>query len=1193
MIAQAANAPKNASTTTRTAAAPLSTSSACDDTLSPRQAQSDITDLIITFLDLPDPGISWKMIEFLSNEPTTNIFMSFLSRMPSSLNAEDPACIASLQSDIDYAANICDVDTPDLYSTNGNEIRLTQLSYSLMRVLSNENYSEPVKSLLARKCSTICLHALAVFHPSSTGNAYHARVILESCLGCNPKELFQCLTSNQTMKHLLKCALFRNIHKGNMNSFFLDLICYRCQSPRKLYKQQTQLHQQKMLQMLAQWNFIPYVLTQCHANIDDDNICSKFSTFFIDLAMRCASNTLCSALFKAEHATLIVDELIGNGLLDAQHRPCSVWTRVQCTQTLIAFMDICSRPSVLEQVNPAHSNQMDASAVDDRPNILHSLFAALLQRLQQYIPQLAHLVIHHEQYLAPMATTHGVIARPFGQIKLNGLELLTVAADFAQFECGQALAKIPISFFKDLLSSAFVHCTNNFFLVHFRRLLHLSMIFRRRILKYLFLEQDMLTRLIEFRNGESTRSDLSAYAVQMLFDYYEHDKAALEKAQAQAQAQAQEQNAPNGKPRHRQNASNYSTSTYGSDVDDDDDDEEDDEDEDEDEQDEQLQSNFSTEAEDQWSISEYFDSSDVWLKHKATVIETVAQTVVVADVPNWDMGQSSKLDELISSLLRAEEDDDTSVQEPFREKIENGQLPSMNQVSYHSVLNEYEFIRDTPHQEQKTLLDCHWDSSLLCYPSFSFARSQIPAELVRAHGDDGDGDAQADMFQHFLKIDLHVKDIEQRRRNKLNLVLLLDQSESMGNHWHLPSSSNTAQYGVKPDCEPPKKTKMEETVAGVAHMLRNLQTDDRVGVITFDHDVNVLQPVTSTSEMDEQKLMTALQEICATYDNTAPGSNNSDGDEEHPSVLKSGIDFDAAFDAATDLFDQLFQRLQNDTNEYDNRILIISDYLPQNMSFVNLIKTCSEYTFNERICTSFVAIGGCTYNSLFTDQLLRNRGFNYYAPSTPQAFMEMTSNKDAAFDGLVTPLIYDLCLTLKSPHKHQKTLNCFSHIYGIQNESKQKTLIQCGEIYKNDTLFLSLRAQTNGCVLIELNNQMLRYDDQHEQAHFDIKVDISFEDRDSRFFEDSQQLSFACHSQEMDYFENVCIRKAILLQRYIKLLKQRIEDDVKITDTQTIEGTKWTKKLQKFIAYFKNEMTHCHDDHLIRELNVLQKLSNF
>ena len=207
------------------------------------------------------------------------------------------------------------------------------------------------------------------------------------------------------------------------------------------------------------------------------------------------------------------------------------------------------------------------------------------------------------------------------------------------------------------------------------------------------------------------------------------------------------------------------------------------------------------------------------------------------------------------------------------------------------------------------------------------------------------------------------------------------------------------------------------------------------------------------------------------------------------------------------------------------------------------------------------------YNSLFINHLLRNRGCNYYCPKTPKLFIKniIINNK---FDEIVTPLIYDLCLNIKSSDKNkQNTINCFNHIYGIKNEKKQKSIIQSGEIYKNYTLFLSHRSKKNGIILIELNNKLLEIDDNS----FSVKIEMSFEDNDDN-----------------DYFDNTQIRKAILLSRYIKIIKQRIEDDPKISDSNSIESTKWKSKLKKFIQYFQNEMIKCNDETLKNELTVFR-----
>eukprot|EP01084_Bolivina_argentea_P307607 531717_1 len=182
-------------------------------------SENDARDLIESFLDLKDPQINWKMIEFLSKDNMTHLLMSYISRMP-----QGPKI---WQENLDVNFDEIIPETLPLYSDEADEIRATQLSYSLMRILSNEHAAETVKSFLLRKCQEICLHALAVFHPLSKGNVYHGRVVLEILLNHWPKSFMAALANQRHIQSLLKCALFRNLHQGNLNSFFLDLICFR------------------------------------------------------------------------------------------------------------------------------------------------------------------------------------------------------------------------------------------------------------------------------------------------------------------------------------------------------------------------------------------------------------------------------------------------------------------------------------------------------------------------------------------------------------------------------------------------------------------------------------------------------------------------------------------------------------------------------------------------------------------------------------------------------------------------------------------------------------------------------------------------------------------------------------------------------------------------------------------------------
>ena len=252
----------------------------------------------------------------------------------------------------------------------------------------------------------------------------------------------------------------------------------------------------------------------------NDDVATKYATFFIDLVARSAAIPEVAPIFEGCEE-YIIDSFM-NGLLD-QEKKRTTWHRIFCGQILIQFMDICSRPTIMDptQLLAAESGLIEP---EPSPNILYPLFDKCLKKLHSYIPKLSQMVIDYKSDFKSIKLNYRTIKKPFGQIRLHCLELLTISADFAQFECGNVLGKIPMKFWIHLLEMAFIHKNNNIFLCHFRRLIHLTMIFRRRILKQLFIEKKMLDRFISFYVNEKHKSPLHGYILQMIYDIWQHDQ---------------------------------------------------------------------------------------------------------------------------------------------------------------------------------------------------------------------------------------------------------------------------------------------------------------------------------------------------------------------------------------------------------------------------------------------------------------------------------------------------------------------------------------------------------------------------------------------------------------------------------------------------------------------------------------------
>jgi len=222
---------------------------------------------------------------------------------------------------------------------------------------------------------------------------------------------------------------------------------------------------------------------------------------------------------------LIIDSFV-NGLLGIESgKKLSFWQRIRCGQSLVEYLDLASRPTIMDPSAAPSPFAFMQPQNAYKENIFYGSFKQCLSRLIRYIPRLCLMIIDSKDSspYKPMKLTHGPVPTPLGRLKLNALELLTVTIDFHEMQCAVVLKEIPLEFWSKILDAAFCHKFNNMFLCHFRRLVHLAMIFRRRILKYLCAECKMVDRMVTFYDSETRQTELHGYILQMLNDIYCHD----------------------------------------------------------------------------------------------------------------------------------------------------------------------------------------------------------------------------------------------------------------------------------------------------------------------------------------------------------------------------------------------------------------------------------------------------------------------------------------------------------------------------------------------------------------------------------------------------------------------------------------------------------------------------------------------
>lgn len=502
--------------------------------------------------------------------------------------------------------------------------------------------------------------------------------------------------------------------------------------------------------------------------------------------------------------------------------------------------------------------------------------------------------------------------------------------------------------------------------------------------------------------------------------------------------------------------------------------------------------------------------------------------------------------------------------ENFRENIKNGYFPISTDITYNGLFYDYYF--DTGRKNESTELFS---------PSYSMAKSKDPI---------------SGQTEYYMTVGLN-SNIKQSdfQRKKLNIVIMLDISGSMSsglkNYYYDYYASNNNQ---EKDNKNESKSKMKVANESVNLLLDKLNKEDRVGVVLFETESHVAKPLNLVGETD------------------------IDAIKEHVLDIKplGNTNFSAGYKDSTNLFSK---EMLNDS-EYENRIIVITDAMPNigNVSKEGLAQSIKENA-DKGIYTSFIGVG-VDFNTQVIECLSDVKGANYYSVHSTEEFHKIMSDD---FEYMVTPLVFDLELKLES--------NGFgiANVYGTDTKDNEP-----GTLMKVNTLFPSSSNSSGenkgGVILVKLkSNFTCGTNLQEEMQNENIKLTVSYKDRNGENHSNSQNVKFGNSISEDEYYENTGIRKAILLTRYANLMKnwilyERSEEDDRFliksgtgiidcycTTTEDVRvvlgenerasvkltvGNEYKELFKKMAQYMKNEINEIGDDELKQEIEILEKI---
>lgn len=407
----------------------------------------------------------------------------------------------------------------------------------------------------------------------------------------------------------------------------------------------------------------------------------------------------------------------------------------------------------------------------------------------------------------------------------------------------------------------------------------------------------------------------------------------------------------------------------------------------------------------------------------------------------------------------------------FRANIKNNYLPLPTDITYEGLFYDYYF--DTGATKTCEKLFC---------PSYTDAVTEDPFSRDE---------------EYYLSVGLNsgIKESDFKRK-KLNLVIVLDISGSMGSSFNKYYYDRFGKRVENEDRSLIPKSKMKVANEAVVELLDHLRSDDRFGMVLFESRAHVAKPLNMVGDTDMYAIKDHILEI----------------------TDSGGTNMEAGYKAGTGLFDEY---LDSDPLEYENRIIFLTDAMPNTgqISEEGLFGL-ADGNAEKGIYTTFIGIG-VDFNTELIEEITKTRGANYYSVHNSKEFMK---RMDEEFEYMVTPIVFNLKLELDAQGYD------IEKVYGSP-EADEAT----GEIMKVNTLFPSSRedGETKGGIVV------LKLEKTSEDASLHLKA--SYENRAGTTDKSVEEIDFTDKSAE--YFDNTGIRKGILLSRYASLIKNWISDE--------------------------------------------------
>ncbi|KAJ5073298.1 inter-alpha-trypsin inhibitor heavy chain family member [Anaeramoeba ignava] len=370
-------------------------------------------------------------------------------------------------------------------------------------------------------------------------------------------------------------------------------------------------------------------------------------------------------------------------------------------------------------------------------------------------------------------------------------------------------------------------------------------------------------------------------------------------------------------------------------------------------------------------------------------------------------------------------------------------------------------------------------------------------------------------------------------RPPLNCAVVLDISGSMGSGFRGRSNQ-----------EEEKLSKLEVAKRTILGLTENFQKDDNFGVVIFDNDAEVLFPFQKWGQVDQEQLKKSINSL-----KPRGGTNMSEGIIEGARMIQKFLK-----ESGTD---------PNEISDRENRILFLTDAQPTagETKSTGLFSLAKEYS-EQRIYCTFIGVG-VDFNTQLLEVITKTKGAMYFSVHSASEFKR---RMETEFDYMMMPICFDIKLQVDGSK--------IKRVYGSpDSEDKKDTTI--ADISTAMPSHMNEQNETQGGIIV------LKMDPTVSDG-LPLNLTLSFNDKKGNPLKEVDQVVFPSLNQDQDeFYQDSSIRKAILLIRYVKFIKnfERNEEN--------------KQKANKLIQLFKSEIPIIGDKKLQREVEILEEIIKF